>query len=87
MSVADDFEFIDGNQQVEGDITRDFSAMNKNGHQDNNRTNNIQRRYIIEPLDTSTMNHKTYTKFKSLTLTELATDATDFKKEVILVYR
>ena len=41
MSVADDFEFIDGNQQVEGDRTRHFSVMNENGHQDNNRTNNI----------------------------------------------
>ena len=39
MSVADDFEFIDENQQVEGDRTRDFAAMNENCHQDNNRTN------------------------------------------------
>ena len=47
MSVEDDFEFIDENQQVEGDKTRDFSAMNENGHQDNNRTKNIGRRQII----------------------------------------
>ena len=80
MSVADDFEFIDENQKVKGYRTRDFAAMNENGHQDNNRTNNIRRRYIIEPLDTSKMNHKKYTKFKSWTLDELATDNTDFKK-------
>ena len=80
MSVADDFEFIDENQQVEGDRTRNFSSMNENEQQDNNRTNNIRRRYIIEPLDTSTLNHKKYTKFTSLTLADLATDATDFKK-------
>ena len=58
--------------------------MNENRHQDNNRTNNIRRRYIIEPLDTSTMNHKKYTKFKSLTLSELAIDATDLKKRLSL---
>ena len=87
MSLADDFEFIDENQQVEGDRTRNFSSMNENEQQDNNRTNNIRRRYIIEPLDKSTLNHKKYTKFTSLTLADLATDATDFKKDVISIYR